>query len=516
MTIVPYRLTDYGRSKSTLLHCPDFGETLKENWKMTDSLKKKTFTGVIWNASERFGTQALQFVVGIILARLLVPADFGIIGMLTIFIVLSQTFIDSGFSIALIRKNDASNIDFSTVFWFNVIVAFLVYCILFIVSPYIAIFYNQPILVILTRVITIILLINSFGEIQRTILTKKIDFKSQAKVRLFSILVGSFVGIFMALKGYGVWSLVGKTLTQTALTNLGYWIMNSWRPQFIFSSKSFKELFSFSSKLLFSGLLSMITMNIYTLIVGKLFNAQSLGYYTRAKQFNDFPVQTIQGVSMSVLYPVLSQIQDDTQRLKEGYKKFLRMITFVLLPIMALLIIIAEPLIRIILTEKWMPVVPLLQIYCIIGAMIPLQSINVNILIVKGRSDFVLLLDIFKIILLFVIVFIFHRWGIIGLMWGLVILSFIGYFLNVHYANKLMEYGIIEQLSDIKVYFFTTIIMSVVVLGLKNFINGDFLILITSIFVGTLVYVIANIINNTNELIEIKNYFKQFISNYQK
>ena len=206
---------------------------------MATTLKQKTFKGVLWSGGERFGTQAIQFVFGIFLARILTPADFGLIGMLAVFIALAQTFIDSGFSIGLIRKHDATNVDYSTVFWFNMIVSFFAYGVLFVSSPYIAAFYKQPILIVLTKVITINLIINSFGAIQRTILTKKIDFKSQAKVRLIAIIIGGVIGIVMALKGYGVWSLVGKNLTQTLITNLGFWLVSSWRPSIVFSIKSF-------------------------------------------------------------------------------------------------------------------------------------------------------------------------------------------------------------------------------------------------------------------------------------
>ena len=280
---------------------------------MATTLKQKTYKGVLWSGSEKFGTQAIQFVFGVFLARILSPADFGLIGMLTIFITLAQVFIDSGFHIGLIRKNDAKDEDFSTVFWFNFTFSFIVYGILFGLSPYIAAFYDQPILVDLTRVITINLIINSFGTIQRTILIKRIDFKSQAKVRLIALFVGGATGIVMALNGYGVWSLVGKNLTQQLFTNIGYWLVSSWRPTLIFSTRSFKEIFSFGYKLLISGIFTTISRNLYSVAIGKLFPVQSLGYYTRARQFKDLPVQSILGVSMSVLFPVLSRLQDDIQ-----------------------------------------------------------------------------------------------------------------------------------------------------------------------------------------------------------
>lgn len=281
------------------------------------SLKQKTISGLFWSFIDQFANLLISFIVGIILARILTPREFGLIGMITIFIAISESFINSGFSNALIRKNDATDTDYSTVFYYNLAVGILFYLILFFTAPLISNFFNEPQLTRIIKALGLILIIDSLTIIQRTILTKRIDFKLQTRISIISSLGSGIIGIVMAFEGFGVWSLVVQRLSKQALNSLFLWIWNKWRPSLIFSMKSFKELFSFGSKLLLSGLIDTIFRHVYKLIIGKFYSAQDLGYYTRAEEFKKLPSQTLNSVVGRVSYPVLSSIKDDRERLKK-------------------------------------------------------------------------------------------------------------------------------------------------------------------------------------------------------
>jgi len=287
---------------------------------MTSSLKQKTISGLTWSFIDSIANQGISFIIGIILARLLTPKEFGLIGMLTIFIAISQSFINSGFSTALIRKQDCTSVDYSTVFYFNIVVGvFFTFC--YFRAPTPLAFFHEPVLEALVRVLGLVLIINSFTIIQSTILTKRIDFKLQAKISIIASLLSGIVAINMAYTGWGVWSLVALTLLKYAISSLLLWYWNNWTPVWHFSKKSFKELFLFGNKLLVSGLIDTIYRNIYYVIIGKYFSAAELGYYTRAEQFQSLPSSHLQGIIDRVSYPVLSSIQNDILRLKETYKR---------------------------------------------------------------------------------------------------------------------------------------------------------------------------------------------------
>ena len=276
------------------------------------SLKQKTISGLLWSFIDNFANLGITFIVGIILARLLSPKEFGLIGMLTIFIAVSQSFINSGFSQALIRKKDPSQEDYSTVFYFNMIIGVVCFLVLFLCAGLISRFFKEPQLKPLVQVLGLSLIINAFTIIQQTILTKRIDFKLQAKISIISSVVSGVTGIGMAFAGYGVWSLVIRTITMYAMSSILLWSWNRWKPDLVFSIQSFKELFSFGSNLLISGLIDTIYRNVYYLVIGKYFSAQELGYYTRADQFSSLPSSNLTSVIQRVSYPVLSSIKEDT------------------------------------------------------------------------------------------------------------------------------------------------------------------------------------------------------------
>lgn len=413
------------------------------------TLKDKAVKGVMWSAIERFGNQGIQFVIGLILARLLMPEDYGLIGMLLVFISVAQVFVEGGFSSALIRKTAPTGDDYSTVFWFNLGAALVFYTILFFAAPFIAGFYEQPLLEPLARVTGISIIISSFGIIQRTILTKRLDFKSQAKLNISAIVVSGVLGVICAWQGLGVWALAAQSLLRAMLVSAGFWVLSAWRPAFVFSKSSFKELFGFGSGLLASAFINAISENLYAIIIGKLYNAKSLGFYTRANQFQKLPVSSIYGAIGAVTYPVLSELRDDREKLRTAYRSMIRMVAFVLFPAMAILAIVAEPMVRVILTDKWLPCVPLLQILCIVGAFYPLHAINLDILKVKGRSDLFLTLEIIKQFLNVLMIVICFRWGVYGLVWGSVVLNVVCYYINSFYSKVSVGYGIMQQLADL-------------------------------------------------------------------
>jgi len=320
---------------------------------MKESLKGKTISAIIWSSVERFSVQGIQFLIMIIMARLLQPSDYGLIGMLAIFIAISQSFIDSGFSNALIRKSDRTEIDFATVFYFNIIVGLCFYLLLFFASPEIAIFYKAPQLEDITKIVAIGLLINSLTVVQRAKFTIEVDFKSQAKASVLSVIISGALGIWMAYTGFGVWALVTQTVVNSTINMIFLWYYARWIPAWIFSFRSFKEMFTFGSKLLLAGLLDTTYKNIYTIVIGKKFSVQDLGYFTRADQFAQFPSSNLTGIIGRVTFPILSSIQQDEQRLRSVYRKYLRMSAFIVFPLMVGLAALAHPLVLVVLTSKW-------------------------------------------------------------------------------------------------------------------------------------------------------------------
>ena len=331
---------------------------------MAESLKNKTVKGTLWSLLERFSVQGIMFIVMIIMARILTPEDYGLVAELTIFIAVAQSLVDSGFSQALIRKQDRSPIDNSTVFFFNIVIGFALYGLFFISAPAIANFYGQPELIPLTRVIALSLVINSLVVVQRALLTVAIDFKTQAKASLTAAIISGVIGIIMAYTGFGYWSIVWFQLANYGVSMVMLWILSNWRPTLEYSWKSFRELFSFGSKLALSGIINTVYNNVYLIVIGKIFKASDLGFYTRAHQFSDFPSSNLTNIIQRVTYPVLCSIQDEDERLRYIYRRFLKMSAFVIFPLMLGLSAIAHPLVLVLLKSQWEFTAVLLQIIC--------------------------------------------------------------------------------------------------------------------------------------------------------
>ncbi|MEA4967220.1 MAG: lipopolysaccharide biosynthesis protein [Bacteroidaceae bacterium] len=467
---------------------------------MSESLKNKTVKGVFWSSIERFSVQGVQFIIQIIIARILLPSDYGLIGMLTIFLAVSQSLIDSGFSNALIRKQNCSDTDYSTVFYFNIIVGILLYGVLYILAPFIASFYRTSELINITRVVAITLFINSLTVVQRAKLTRNVDFKTQTKASLTAAIVSGIIAIIMAYSHYGVWALVIQSVLNGLITMILLWILSKWIPRNVFSRQSFKEMFSFGSKLLVSGLIDTLYRNLFTLIIGKQFNKADLGYYTRADQFAQLPSSNLTGIFGRVTYPILSTLQNDDKRLEEVYRKYLRLSAFGIFPLMTGLAALASPLIILLLTEKWAGVVILLQIICFSYMWYPIHAINLNLLQVKGRSDLFLRLEIMKKGIGIAMLFITVPIGINAMCIGSIATSIIALIINTHYTGKLINVDFLKQMKDLFPILLYALSMYLVISFSIKWIESDVIKLIVGFSIGVFYYFLIAYFTNSPEL----------------
>lgn len=428
---------------------------------MSESLKNKTVRGVGWSFVDNISNSGITFLVGLVLARLLTPAEYGVMAMVTIFIAISNSIVDSGFSNALIRKVKIERVDCNTVFYFNLVVSFFLYLILYCCAPAISVFFKEPILVDVMRIVGWVLVINAFAIIPRTIFVREINFKTQTKVSLIASLSSGVIGIGMALTGWGVWSLVGQQLSRQLFNTVFLWFFCRWRPVWEFSMRSFRELFGFGSKLMVSGLIDTIYKDIYSLVIGRCYSAADLGQYSRAEQFKNIFSSNLTSVVQRVSYPVLSSIQDEPERLREAYRRVIKTTMLITFACMLGLAAVAKPLIVILIGEKWLQSVSFLQIICFAGMLYPLHAINLNILQVKGRSDLFLKLEIIKKIIATVPVCLGIFCGIEFMLWGSVCTSFIAFFLNSYYSAELIAYPTFQQIKDVS----PTFVVSAVVAG---------------------------------------------------
>ena len=472
-------------------------------------LKTKTVKGVIWSSIDRFTTQGISFVFSMLIARLLLPSDYGVVAMLGIFMAVAGCFVDSGFGTALIQKKDRTETDFCTVFYFNIVVACIFYGLLWLASPYIARFYDMPLLESVTKVVGLNLIVGSFAGIQSAQLSIAIDFKSRAKISVTTTLFTGIVGLWLAYEGYGVWALVFQGLASNILRTILLWVTVRWMPRLIFSWKSFRGLFSFGSKLLASALLDTVYNNIYPIVIGKLFSAQSLGLYSRAEGLAHFPSSNITGVLQSVTFPVLSTIQDDDARLADAYKCFLRLSAFIVFPLMMGLSAVADPFIRIVLTDKWEGAIYFLQILCFSLMWWPVHAINLNLLQVKGRSDYFLKLEVYKKILGVAMLCITIPMGLVAMCYGRVIISIVCLALNTYYTDKLIGYGFVKQMKDFSHIIIHSLIMYAVVTAIVYCFSNLWLQLVVGILVGGLYYLIGAYLMRFDELKELLSLIKR-------
>jgi teichuronic acid exporter len=457
---------------------------------VTGSLTSTTLRALYWSFLAGVGLRGVQFVIGIILSRLLFPDQFGLIGMLTIFFAVAQTFLDSGFGAALIQRREATPTDVCSIFYFNIAVGLVVAGILCLAAPWIAAFYDQPILSPLVRVLSLTIVLNSFGLVQSTTLAKQINFRTQAKVNLTGGLLSGTVGITLAATGFGVWSLAIQQVANSLFRTLLLWAWNTWRPLLLFSFSSLRTMVGFGSRLLAAGLLNQIFDNMYLVVIGKLFSPSDLGFFTRAKSLAEMPSQTLSEVVSQVTFPVFSTIQDDPIRLKWGLQRAVRTAALMTFPMMIGLAVIAPTLVLILLTDRWAGSIPYLQLLCFLGLLFPVHVLNLNVLRALGRADLFLRLEGIKKLLVVVNIAITWRWGIPAMIYGMITMSALSYYVNSYYTGILIGYGIREQLRDLLPYFVIATAMGLVVhvAGLWIFAN-DWLKPVAQMAIGATVYV---------------------------
>lgn len=470
---------------------------------MSDNLKVKAARGLFWSSVDRFSSQGISFVFSIFLARILDISDYGIVAMIVVFMAIAQAFVDSGFSSALIRKPDLNEEDKSTAFYFNIVVGLACYGILFIASPLITDFYDEPLLSPIIRVTGLSIIFNSLCVVQRALFTIAVDFKTQAIISLACTVISGIVGLVMAYNGYGVWALVAQSTISTFLNFVLLWLCSRWRPVTGFSRASFRYLFNFGSKLLASGLLDTLYNNAYPIVIGKFYNSAQLGLYSRAQGYASLPSSNITGILQRVTFPVLSLMQNDDERLALNYRRLLRVSAFVVFPLMVMLAAVAAPLIRVMITSKWDGCVGFLQILSLAMMWYPIHAINLNLLQVKGRSDLFLRLEIYKKILGVLILICTIPLGVTAMCWGLVIGSVFSLVMNTYYTGKLIKVGFFIQMKDLLPTLVNSVIMGGIAYYIVNKIDSSIISLIAACSMATAFYFTTSYLLKFPELKEV-------------
>ncbi len=441
-------------------------------------LNSKFVSGLKWGGVEKFSTYGLQFLLSIVMARLLTPADFGVVGMISIFLTLSTIFIDSGFAVALIRKKEATDTDFTSVFYFNILLSLLLYGVLYALAPAIAAFYDTPILCRVTRILGLTIIVSSLTIVQRARVTKQMRFSVQAKVTFTAACVSGIAGIAAAYGGFGPWAIVIQLMLSAVLTSALYWYFSSWRPSGRFSFGTIRAMFSFSSKLLVATLLLVIYNNIYQLVIGKCFSMAQVGFFSKANNYANLPNDAIGRTINNVALPALARLGDDDAELLGYYRRMLRGTSCILFPIMGAIVALAVPGVRLVLTEKWMPAVPLLQILATACLMAPIRMINQNIYHIKGRSDIYLKTEVINKVLITLLLAATIPFGIRAICWGYLAVSYVQFFVNARYNSRLVGYDLRRQIADIGGPLLATLAMTGAIFGLTLLIRHDLMSLL--------------------------------------
>lgn len=457
---------------------------------MSDINRTKIISSLFWKLLERGGVQGIQFIVQILLARLLLPSDYGMIAIVSIFIIIATVFVQNGFNTALIQKKQVNDTDYSSVFYLSFIVAGLLYVILYFGAPLIARFYEQAILVPVLRVLSITLFFGAFNSIQNAVIARKLQFKKLFFSSLGAIILSGIVGIVLAYKGYGVWALVAQQIVNNLLITVILWCIVPWRPRLLFSFTRVKGLFSFGWKLLVSTLIDRLYMNLRGLIIGKIYNADILGFYNRGKQFPELLVLNINGSIQSVMLPALSHHQDNRIRVKEMVRRSISMSSFIIAPIMFGLAAVAKSLIQILLTEKWLPAVPFLQIFCVSYVFWPIHTTNLQAINAVGRSDIFLKLEVIKKIIGIPILLLSIPYGVYAMALGLMFSGIISIFINAYPNKKLLNYTYKELLKDLMPSFLLSVVMGWVVYSIQWIGMSTWITLIVQVSTGVVIYIV--------------------------
>lgn len=479
-------------------------------------LKDKTVKGVGWSAIDNVAQYAVTFIVGIVLARLLSPDDYGLIGIISIFTAVCTSLINGGFGSALIRKKDVTDDDYNTAFIVNLGMSLLLYIVIFICSPFIAKFFNRHELVILTRVSSLGMIIGALALVQQTRLTKRIDFKTQTKITLFASVTSGFIGIVMALLGFGVWSLVAQALTVQGLKTILLWFFNHWVPRLRFSKRSFQDLFGFGWKLMVSNVLDTVWKELYQVVVGKFYSPGTLGQYTRAKGFAQLFSSNLTTVIQRVTYPVLSDIQDDKTRMVSAYRRIIKITMFITAVSMLSLGAVSEPLIYCLIGPKWNEAATYLPLICIGSSLYPLQAINLNMLQVQGRSDLYLVLEIVKKVIGLAPFFVGAFIGIMPMLYMNLVIGVVYFFLNSYFSGKYLGYSSWMQLKDIAPSYGVAVAVAMSVWFFRYLPISYWVILPTQIVVGVVVFIVLCRTFKLEEYKETKGIILPFIGRLKR
>lgn len=476
------------------------------------SLTQKSISGSIWTLIDIVFNKAIYFIATLILARILGPVEFGLIGMIMVFFTIGTTLVDSGLSVSLIRTINPSLIDYSTIFYMNLGMSIFAYFLVFFIAPFVALFYSQPILESLIRIYCIGFIFTALRMIPQAILVKEMKFKKVAILNIPGNIIGLGVGIVMAVNGFKVWSVVGLYLTTQLIATLFYWFFIDWKPSFIFSRESMSRHWVFGYKLMLSAQLNTIFDNIYNILIGKFYSIQSLGFYERAYTINNYPISVLSGIINKVSLPLLSGIVDDDIRVHIVYKKILTVSFYISSTLMLLSLVLAKPIFLLFLGEKWLLAVPFFQILCLAYMLYPVHSLNINLLSVLGRSDLFLKIEIQKKLIIVISVLVGFRFGILGLVWSNVLTSVVALFINMFYSGRFINYNTKSQILDLLPILMIVGFASILTFWFNDFFKFNsylFQILITGSF-GIILIVILSETFRLKPYFEIKDIIKQY------
>lgn len=477
-----------------------------------ESLKHKTLKGLFWSYLDSFGIYFFTFGFTIAIARALSPKDYGLVGMITIFIAIGTMLTESGFAMALIQKKNSDQKDFSTVFWFNLTVALFLYWVLFFFAGAIARFYGQSLLVKVTRVAGLGIILSSLCVVQLTILTKELEFKKQAIINSIAMVSSGVTGVILAYRGFAVWALVYQTLVGGIIRVFLFWIRSKWRPKFLFNAKSFKSLYQYGYKIFLQGISDVISRNIYFPIIGKIFSATNLGYYTNANRFYDIFVRRTTIAYGKVIFPAFASIQDQRERFFKSYLRTYRLLSFVMIPFILIVILVTKPFVTFFLTEKWLPAVPLMILFFTEGFFFHLLMLNQNTFNAIGRSDISLKVDILKKVLTFLTIFVAIKFGIKGLIVGQVLSSFIAFLISTVVAMRLFRIDLTEQFTEIfPIMILTMVCLAFDKLIIEQFIVNNLLLIFSKVVLIATIYLVLSNLFHLKAYRDFINVFDEYI-----
>ncbi len=454
--------------------------------------QRKTRSAFVWNMIDRIGSQLISATIGIALARMLGAAEYGLTGALAIFIALSQSITDSGFSAALVRKQKISEADYNTVFYYNLFISILLYIIGYLGAPTIAQFFNEPVLIPIARVLFIVFIFNALCLIQNAKMVKEIDFRKVATINVCAIVISGVIALIMATNGYGVWALVAQITIQAFIKMVMQWVWGGWRPRAIFSWQSFKELFAFSSNILLANILNVLFLNIYSAIIGRLYSSRDLGYYSQANKWSDMGVTTLYGIIQNSTYTLFSAIQDDRERLLRSYRKTMKLTAFITFPALLALALTARPFILILLGDKWETSIPMFSLLLIAGIFTVLTTLNGNYIRIEGTSSLILRLEIFKVILFIIVLALTWHLPILQLLWGLVATRAIVYLVSIVFIGRRIGYSWHQQILDIMPSCATALLMVCFAYPVQLFIDNIYLLFVVQIGICIAFYLTIN------------------------